>query len=422
MYKQLFLKNNLRLLAAPLRGLKTATILVIVGTGSRHEEKENNGISHFLEHLFFKGTKKRPDTASLAGELDRIGGEYNAFTGKEYTGFWVKAEAGKMEKVLEILSDMLLNSKLSEEEIKREKGVIIEEMNMYHDNPLLYIEDVFEELLYGDQPAGWDTIGRKENILRFKRKDLQSYFKTQYSASRSVICLAGDLRGNFKSWAEKYFGRFAAGSFKEKIIVRESQARPQTKIHFKKTDQAHLSLGVRTCPLGDKDEFAVKFLSVLLGGSMGSRLFLNLRERNGLAYYVRTSAEFYSDCGYLTTQAGVPVGKLDLAIKIILGEYKKVKNIFVSASELERNKDLIAGRLAIQSEASDNIANWYGRQAVLREKIITPAEYLKKMKALKSSDLKKAAVRFFKEEHLNLAAIGPFAATQEKEIAAKLKF
>lgn len=406
------LKNNLRYVTIPIKGTKTATILVMVGTGSKYENKNNNGISHFLEHIFFKGTKKRSDTLAISSELDELGGEYNAFTSKEYTGYYVKAASEKIEKAMDIVSDMLLNSKIDAGEIEREKGVIIEEINMYQDDPMSYIEDLFEECLYGDQPAGWDTIGTKENILRFKRKDFTDYLRTQYGVKNTIVCIVGNLKFDIGNLVNKYFNKLSQNDFKDKLRVIENQAEPKIKIHYKKTDQAHLSLGVRALPVGHKDEFILKVLSIILGGSMSSRLFIELRERRGLAYYVRSHAEFYTDAGYLTTQAGVPVDKLEEAIKVILSEYKKIKNKSVSEKELKRVKDMFKGRMAISLESSDNVASWYGRNIILRGSAIMPDEVVKKVLAVKVDDIQRVAREVFVNQGLNLAVIGPYKQLQ----------
>jgi predicted Zn-dependent peptidase len=402
------LKNNLRYITIPVKGTKTATILVIVGTGSKYENRENNGISHFLEHMFFKGTKKRPNTLSLSSELDSMGAEFNAFTSKEYTGYWIKADAEKLEQAAEIVSDMFLNSKLDRAEIEREKGVIIEEMNMYKDNPMYYIEDLFEELLYGDSPAGWDTIGTKENILKFKQDDFINYLKSQYGSGNSMICVAGKVGKGIENILNKYFSKIKKADFKDKEKVVENQKEPAKKIYYKKTDQAHLSLGVRSFPVGHKDEHILRFISILLGGAMSSRLFIELRERKGLAYYVKTGAEYYSDSGYLTTQAGVPVDKIKEAVEIILSEYKKLKTDLVLPKELKKIKDLFKGRIALQLEASDDVANFYARQIVLRNKILTPEEYIKKIQSVTAAEIKRVAREIFVNEKLNFAVIGPY--------------
>jgi predicted Zn-dependent peptidase len=415
------LKNNLRYITLPVKGTKTATILVIVGTGSKYENRENNGVSHFLEHMFFKGTKKRPNTLSLSSELDSMGAEFNAFTSKEYTGYWIKADAEKLGAATEIVSDMFLNSKLDQEEIEREKGVIIEEMNMYKDNPMYYIEDLFEELLYGDSPAGWDTIGTKENILRFKRDDFVNYLKSQYGAENTIVCVGGNISINnyeltITNLLNKYFGKLPQNDFKDKERVIEKQTAPNIKVHYKKTDQAHLSLGVRAYPVGHKDEHILRFISILLGGAMSSRLFIELRERKGLAYYVKTGVELYTDSGYLTTQAGVPVDKVKEAVETILKEYKKLKTDLVPAKELKKIKDLFKGRIALQLEASDDVANFYARQIVLRNKILTPEEYIKKMQSVTAVQIKKVAQEIFTNEKLNCAVIGPY-----RELDLRLK-
>jgi len=429
------LKNGLTLVTAPIEGTKTITALVMVGTGSRYEEKQLTGISHFLEHMFFKGTKKRPTTKILSSEMDSTGGDFNAFTSKEATGFWMKVDASKTETALDIVSDMLLNSKFDKAEIEREKGVIIEEINMYADNPMMYIEDVFEECLYGDTPAGRDTSGTKEAVSKFKREDFIRYFTGQYKPENSVICLAGDIKPGTIKKVEKYFTDFAVkherASFKEKEIVTPNQTAPALKINYKKTDQAHLSLGVHTYPHGHPDEMTLKLLSIILGGSMSSRLFIELRERRGLAYYIRTSVESYSDSGYLSTQAGVKMEKIDEAIKVILKEYKKIRDELVMPTELQRVKDLIKGKIVIQLESSDDVAEWYGRQVAMmltqsrskkqgRETIYSPEEFIKKINKVTAKDIKRVANEIFKNNNLNLAVIGPYK--DENKFKKLLKF
>jgi len=446
-------------------GTKTATALFMVATGSKFETSRSSGISHFLEHMFFKGTVKRPTTLALSSELDKLGGEYNAFTSKEYTGFWVKVEASRLGPAVEVLADMMLNSKLEAAEIEREKGVIIEELNMYLDNPLLYIEDLFEQCLYGDSPAGWDTIGTKANILRFKRPDVMAYWRSQYSAEQSLICLAGKLpfchsddpelvegeeesliageressiidpssRGfgtqddkKIAAFVNKYFKHLSKNVYKDKPAVTEAQKQPQVKLHYKKTDQAHLSLGVRALPFGHRDELAQKILSAILGGSMSSRLFTNLRERHGLAYYVRTNSETYTDSGYVTTRAGVPVDKVNQAASIILAEYKKLVTEKVEARELNKVKQMLTGRAALELESSDDIASWYARQAMLFHeqkqpaKIQTPEDYYRELKRITAEDVLKVAREIFVNNKLNLAVIGPYKHKDDLENILKM--
>ena len=415
-YKISVLSNKIPLITVPIKGAKTATALVIIKTGSKYENRRNNGISHFLEHMFFKGTTRRPNTLALSSELDSLGGEYNAFTAKEYTGYWVKVAAPKIKSALDIVSDMLSHSLFDAEEIEREKGVIIEELNMYEDNPLMHVEDIFETCLYGDTPAGWETIGTKENIRRFNRDDFIKYLDSQYGAKSLYIVLAGGFKEADQKSVAKMFANFQSNRWQDKAPVREKQSRPQVRVSYKKNDQVNLSLGVRAYPVGHKEEFSVKLLSIILGGSMSSRLFINLRERHGLAYYVRTMAEFYSDAGYLTTQAGVPIDKTKAAIKIILEEYKRLTTELVDAQELKRAKDLLQGKSLLQMEATDNLATWYARQAVLRKKILTPGEFLDIIKKINAADLRRTAKKIFVNRGLNLAIIGQVQENRLKNI------
>lgn len=418
-YKLKLLSNKLPLYIVPVDGAKTATVLFMFKTGSRYETRENNGISHFLEHMFFKGTTKRPNTMNISSELDGLGGEFNAFTAKEYTGYFVKVAANKLKPAIEILNDMLLNSLFDEKEIEREKGVIIEEYNMYEDNPMMHIEDVFENCLFGDSPAGWDTIGTKENIRGFKRQDFINYFKSQYGTKSISVILAGNINEASIKTAKKLLLGFKDNAWHKKEKAPDKQKAPQFKVSYKNSDQTTIALGVRTVPMGHNMELKLKLLSVILGGSMSSRLFINLRERRGLAYYVRTSTEYHSDAGYLDTQAGIPADKVREAVKIILAEYKKVKTELVGEEELRKAKDLIKGRLFLHMESSDEIASWYGKQAAMREKIISPAKFLEEIEKITAADLRRAAARVFVNKNLNFALIGKVKESEFKDV---LKF
>lgn len=418
-----------------MKGTQTVTVMVLVGTGSKFENKKNNGISHFLEHMFFKGTKKRPSTMAISSELDSIGADFNAFTSKEYTGYWVKAQKNKLEIAMDTVSDILLNSKFESKEIEREKGVIIEEVNMVLDNPMYYIEDVFEQCLYGNCPAGWDIIGTKKNIMSFQRKDFVDYLKSQYGAHNMCLVVVGNTSGlDVDKLAVKYFSdkrlQERDKKFQDKLETKEKQSEAQIKIHYKKTDQVHLALGVRTHNYASDKSLLAKFMAIVLGGSMSSRLFINLREKNGLCYYVRTNQETYSDTGYLVTRAGVRADKADKAIKIILSEYKKLSRTLISSEEMKKNKDLIKGKMAIQFEQSDNLANWYSRQAVMSKmierevgkkiEIKKPDEYLKEVDKISAKQIKDVAQEVFVESQLNLALIGPFKDGKRFESLLKL--
>jgi len=418
--KSIKLKNGLPVYSINLPQSKTVTILIMHKTGSKYESREISGLSHFVEHMMFKGTKKRPDTLNISSELDSLGAEFNAFTSKEYTGYYIKVPKNKINNAIDILSDILINSKFDSEEIEREKGVIIAELNMYEDNPNMSIEDVFEACLYGDSPAGWDTIGNKETINSFKRDDFIKYFSSQYGINGSALFLAGNFsEKSIKKVLEKKFAKMNDNDYKNKVKVIEKQDKPQFKLKTKKIDQSVLSLGFRAFSSHHKDEPILKLLAIILGGSMSSRLFIELRERRGLAYFVRASTELYTDSGYIAVCAGVPKDKLEESIRVILNELQKFKETLVSPAELKRAKDLMTGRLIVSMEQSDDYSSWYGQQFISKKEFISPEERLKKIKKVSASDIKKLAQKLFVNSSLNLAVIGEVK--DEKKIKNILK-
>jgi predicted Zn-dependent peptidase len=409
MYQKRTLKSGLRIITVPMRGTRAVTVLVLVGTGSKYEKKKENGISHFLEHMFFKGTKKRPDTTSLIEPLDRVGGKYNAFTGKEYTGYWAKVESSYLDLALDLVSDIYLNSKFERKEIQREKQVILQEINMYLDTPLSYIQDIWEKQLYGDQPAGWLTIGKRENILRFKRKDFLDYLKHHYSAENTIVCIAGKIKADkVEREIKKYFKEIKKGKAKEKLKVIEKQENPGVLAYFKKTDQTHLCLGVRAYGVFHPLRYTQALLATLLGGYMSSRLWISLREKRGLAYYVKTSSQNMTDTGYLVAQAGVDHQKVEETINLILKEYRKIKNKKINKQELQKAKDNLKGALSLSLESSDTQASFYSGQELLTGKILTPKEQFAEIDKVTVDDILKVAKDIFQPQKLNLALIGPF--------------
>jgi len=407
MFKRTVLKSGLRIITVPFNSVKAVTVLVLVGTGSKYEIDKENGISHFLEHLMFKGTKKRPNALKIAESLDKVGGSFNAFTSKEATGYYAKVDSSHLDLALDWVSDMFLNSKLEQKEIKKEKGVILEEMNMRKDIPMSYVMELFEELLYGNQPAGWEIIGKKENILRFKRKDFVDYLKSHYSSLNTIVCVSG----NFKEKEtieklKKYFKKINKGEVREKLKVIESQKEPKTLVFERETDQTHLCLGVRAFSLNSPQHYAQEVLSVVLGGNMSSRLFSEIRDKRGLAYYIKTSSETYTDSGYVFTQAGVPHNKAKQVLSLILKEYKKIKKE-LSASELKKAKDYLKGSLILGLESSEAKASFFAGQELLSKKVLTVKEKCARIDKVKSSEVKNLAREIFSSEKLNLALIGP---------------
>lgn len=407
-YKKTTLKNGLRIITAPMKNTQTVTVLVMVGVGSRYESEKEAGLSHFLEHMFFKGTQKRPTALSISEELDAIGGEYNAFTSKDKTGYYAKVDAKHFSTALDVVADIYLNSKLNEEEISREKGTIIQEINMYEDTPVRNIHDIFEGLLYNGNPLGREIVGDKKNVSSFHRKDFVNYLNRFYVANDTVVTIAGNFdEKKAIAEAKKYFSEMKKGEKPGYKKVLENQKNPQVKLKFKKTDQTHLILGARAYNYNHKDRFALALLSTILGGNMSSRLFMEVREKRGLAYRINTGLENYADCGYIAAVAGIEHNNLELVVETILNEYKKISQEKIFEKELQKAKDYIKGKSVMGLESSDEVAIFLIDQEIQRKKIMPLEKIFTEIDKVKTEDIQRVAQDVFRKEKLNLAIIGP---------------
>lgn len=408
-FKNIKFKNGLRLILSPMTETKAVTALVLFKVGSRYEKKEINGISHFVEHMMFKGTKKRPSTLDISKVLDSVGAEYNAFTAKDHTGYYVKVSADKIELAMDVLSDILYNSKFDSQEIEREKPVIVEEINMVEDNPMMYIGDLFEQTIYGQEPLGWQISGSRDNVRDITREKIIDYMKNYYQHSNMVIGIAGRFDRDILDLTKKYFHintpKKPTFSFKKIKIV---QNKPRLRLNFKETEQVHLCLGFPSYSYFDKRIYALYLLSIILGGNMSSRLFISIRERMSLAYFIRSAVSLYQDTGNLVIQAGLDKKRVEEAIQAILEELKKMKKEKVSPEELKKAKDYLKGKLILELESSENIASWLSKQELLLNKIITPKQQIIKLEKVTSQDIQRAANDIMKDAKVNLAMIGPF--------------
>lgn len=406
--KTITLPNGLRVILAPRRGSLASTVLVLVAAGSEYESKEINGISHFLEHMMFKGTINRPRSHIISEELDALGAEYNAFTGEEYTGYWAKAENHKLSQIFDLVSDIYLNPLFEDAEIEKEKGVIIEEINMYEDTPMDYIHRVYSELLYGDQPAGWKIEGRKEVIRSLGRDSFISYRDKHYVASKTVVTVTGDF--NSEEIMAKISGSFGVLPFKEispKPVTTEEQSGPRVTISQKPSAQTHMILGVRAFPVNDKRKMALKVLGSILGGGMSSRLFRKIRDELGAAYYIGAHADLSLDHGGFYVPAGIDHLKMDVVIKAVLQEMKDLRENPVKEAELRKAKDHMTGTFIMSLETSDEQANYYGAQEIINKEILMPEETVEKIQAVTADEIKSVAEAIFTNDRLNLAIIGP---------------
>ena len=407
-YKKTTLKNGLRIITAPMKGTQTVTVVAMIGVGSRYETDKQAGLSHFTEHMLFKGTKKRPDTIDITGELDSIGGDYNAFTTNIATGYHIKVDYKHLENALDIVSDIYLNSKIDSKEIEREKGTIIQELNMIEDVPMKKVSDIFYQLLYKNNSLGRDIIGSKKTVASFKRRNFINFTDRFYKSNNTVICVSGKFNEKkLISQIKKYFSGMKKGKKPKFEKVIEKQTKPEIKIKYKKTDQTHFILGNRAYNHSHKNRFALSLLSIILGGNMSSRLFIEVRERKGLAYYVRTGTEEYQDCGYIATQAGVEHKNLGITVKTILKEYRKITEKEVSKKELKKAVDYIKGKSIMGFEASDAVAMFFTEQELIKGRVMTMEEIFEKIDKVTVSDIQRVARDIFKTNKLNLAVIGP---------------
>ena len=402
------LPNGLRVVTAPMPQAKSVACFIMLAAGSRYETRDTNGIAHFAEHMFFKGTQRRPTARHIAGEIDAIGGEFNAFTSKEYTGYYVKCAAEHRDVALDVLVDMLRNSKFDPQEVDREKGVIVEEMNMYFDTPRDYLEGVYDELLYGDQPLGWDIIGTKETVRAATRETFVGYLDKWYRASRMVAGVAGAVGDDVMARLQELLGDVPDGSTGEPARVQMPQESARVKLHTKTSDQAHVRIGVHSYPIVHKDRYALALLATVLGGGMSSRLFTEVRERRGLAYYVFGHNMGYTDTGTLFAQGGVDIQRIDEAVQTIVAEFARIAAEPVEADELEKARSFAKGRLVLSLEDPKGMIMFGLRSEVLEGVTREPDEVIAGLEAVTLEDIQRVAQNLIRDEGLNFALIGPF--------------
>jgi predicted Zn-dependent peptidase len=424
------LKNGLSVVLVDTKTFPTFTAMLLVGAGSRYENKENNGVAHFFEHMAFKGSKKYPNALLLSSMIEGLGGIFNAFTTKDRTGYWIKAPLSHFETVVDVLADMIQNPLLLEEEIEREKGVIIEEINMYEDEPQYKVWELFEELLFKNHPLGYPTTGYKETVGKFTRQTFLDYMENLYKPSNTILVIAGGLSinqkskiknqndtskfKNFLNIIEKKFSSWKDGQKASFLNFSDTQNSPQILIKTKKTEQAHLVLGYRGLSYTDKKRYVQSVLMTILGGGMSSRLFYQLRERRGLCYYIHSGSEPFSETGYVYTRAGLTVDakKINEAIKVIIDEHQKIAEGELKDEEIKKAKEMVKGRLILSLEDTHDLASFVGRKLIFEGKIVEPQEVIKKIDVITKEEIIDLAKKLFVKEKFNLALLSPI--TEDK--------
>jgi predicted Zn-dependent peptidase len=410
MYKKVTLKNGVRVLLVPDEHTKAATALVLFRVGSRYEKKAWNGLAHFIEHMMFKGTPRRPMTADISRELDAHGAEYNAFTGKDVTGYYIKIDSRHFGLALDMLADMLTKSKFAEKEINQERKVIMEEIHMYKDNPMMRLDDLLEESVFSGSSLGWNTAGDAQSMARATRKIMLAFRDAYYTASRTVVVVSGNIGAaeSVVKLIEKKFGAKTGKTAPDYKKFAAKQTAPRLALEYKDTEQVQMGLAFPAFSYTDKRLPALGLLANILGGTMSSRLFINIRERKALAYFVRAGVDVFEDTGLFLIRAGLNRNRAEEAIGLICDELKKIRHSGVTEKELRRAKDNIRGRLVLELEDSGDLAGFYGKQELHTGRVRTPEEKLKEVERVTASQILEVARAIIKKSRANLAVIGPF--------------
>lgn len=412
------LKNGVTVLVADTKAFPSVTVLVLVGVGSRYENEHNCGVAHFFEHMSFKGSSKYKDALTLTKTIEGLGAEYNAFTSKEYTGYYIKVPVRHAETALDILSDMIQSPLLKQEEIDRERGVITEELNTYEDMPQHKVHNMYEETMYLGHQLGWEIGGTKETVAKMDRETISSFLTNYYLPTKTTVIIAGGIGGILKSKvqitnrAEELFGEWRRGE-KHKIEAPSYNPpvknKPAITVHTKKTEQTHLVYGFPTFSYFDSRKHNLTLLSIILGGGMSSRLFHEVREQRGLCYYIYSTKEQYSDAGSIYTSAGVnnDIKKINEALKTIQEEQVKLAEEGVTEEELVRAKEYLKGNMLLSMEDSYTVASFIGKKQVLEGTYSQLEEVLKRIDAVSQDSLKALAAEIFIPNKAVLTIVGP---------------
>ncbi len=408
-YHKRVLKNGLTVIEVPSNDAESVVVDFFVKTGSRSETAKENGISHFLEHFLFKGTKKYPTAMEITEMIDGIGGEMNANTGKEHTQYYIKARHTHLPVIFEVLTDMLQNPLLDKAEMEREKGVIVEEINMYHDNPRARVSNILEEIMWGRDPLARDIAGTPPVVTKFNQKMFASYMARNYQPGNIILGISGKYdRAALNRLITKFWSKLPAKKWDKWPRYTGAQKEPQVKVEFRKIQQANFDLGFKAYSVEDKRNAAATVLAAILGGGMSSRLFNEIRERRGLAYYVRAGSGSYQDVGSFDISAGVRISSIEEALKVTLEILKDIRSIPVTERELGKAKAYLKGRTTLYLEDNQARLDWYLEQVAFKKSTKTPQEAFKEIDAVTAKQVRDVAEDLFKPQKANLAIIGPY--------------
>ncbi len=398
----------------------SCAIEIFCKVGSRYEDPATSGASHFVEHMLFKGTKKRPTPQIVSRDLDRFGADFNASTGKDQTSYYVKIDAQKTLFALDILHDMLKHSTMKAAEFERERGVIIEEINMYEDNPQSQMADVLDEMAFGRHPLGWNIAGTRDVIRKISRKDLLRYKETHYRADTLVISMAGKIPPGAWKALEASFGAWKKPAKRDvapTMLPFDRTSVDGVRLAFqpKNIEQAQLGLGFLSYPMFDSRQDALRLLTLILGGTMSSRLFTEVREKRGLCYSVRAGRSTYQDIGVVQIMAGLEKGSLRQATEVIWQQLELVQKKLIGAEELQRAKDYMRGKFMLDFEDPLTQASWYGSQLCFRDEWTSPQERMKRIERVTAEEIRAVAREVFVRKDYAVSIVGPFGSAKEFE-------
>jgi len=403
--------SGLRLLTIPVKEVPSVSVLVLINVGSRYEDEKTNGLAHFTEHMLFQGNKKWESKMELGTAVDQIGAEYNGLTGKEYTGYYVKAESKNLELSLDILSQMLWHSKFEDFQIEREKGVIAEEINYREDSPQISASDSIMELIFANHPIGLSGAGEKETIQTFKRPDFLNFHKKYYHAKNTIVIIAGSFENDHASeLTRQYFGNICGLEVLRPVPWQRGVANKNSgvlvSVKEKTTDQTHFCLGALSLKKTDPKRYALSILNIILGSGMSSRLFQKIREEKSLAYYIDSDTDNYIDTGIFSVSGGVNPQKLEEAIKSVIEELDLLTTVEVSKQELRKGKDYLRGKLALSLEESLDKAMFYGQSWLLEGVVRTIEEIVEGLEKVSAEDVRDVAKMIFSRGNYRLSVVG----------------
>ncbi len=407
MYNKSVLDNGLRVITSTMPYSRSVCVAILVGAGSCYENEEEAGISHFAEHLFFKGTQRRPTSKEITQDIEGVGGVINGATDKEVTIYWCKVAAPHFSIAIDVLSDILLNSLFENKEIEQERRIISEEIKMNMDLPQQRISALIDELLWPAQPLGREIIGYRETISSMTRKQILNYVARRYLPNNTVLSIAGNIQHEEAvAQVEDLFDNWTARKLVADYITNDKQTEARLRIEPRDIEQAHLCLAVHGFSRSHPQRFILDLLNTVLGGGMSSRLFTEIREHRGLAYDIHSYTEHFLKSGAFTIYAGVAPQKIETAVEAILDEMSKVRQ-GILASELTRAKELSKGRLYLRFEDSQNVALWYGSQEILMREILDIDDVISIVDGITIDELRNVAGEIVTNNGLNLAVTGP---------------